>query len=392
MVPTSVGPTPQKDGRVLGLFDLLTGTPSRSAGGDGGTVSIFETSSRALGTPSRKTGRHSDLPDDDKLTRTPVSSSKRSFLDGFMTPLHKRDGNAVKTPKSGSVSKLQFATPAFLRRTHAVALPAVDENGVWEVEPIRLPRKPIRRGLSAVVADLRRLEEDAMDEELEAMREMEMEMEPAGVTKESRVAEGGAAPEKVTTEAGESYPIVSRDNSAPEVVIEESQPRLLGAFDDEGLYDSPDEDQRDRGGQPLRTFKKRGQKRTTRKVNIKPTRMKRPAEPEENPIESDGDEPHGGDGDGDIVPETQLELATPSSDLVDLGSDFDGSDGSDDDDDLGSAKRSKAATTTAKGKESGIKKVVRKVKAAAHANFRRLKLRNHGSKGGPGYNSRFRRR
>ncbi len=390
-MPTSIGPTPQKDGRVLGLFDLLAGTPSRSTGGDGGTVSIFEISSSGLGTPSRKTGRHSDLPDDDKLARTPVSSSKRSFLDGFMTPLHKRDGNAVKTPKSGSVSKLQFATPAFLRRSHAIALPAVDENGVWEVEPIRLPRKPMVRGLSAVVADLRRLEEDAMDEELEAMREMEMEA--TGATKEQRVAEGATTPGKGTTEVGESHSMDNPNNSAPEVVIEESQPRLLGAFDDEGLYDSPEEDQRDRDGQPLRIFKKRGQKRTTRKVNIKPTRTKRPAEPE-NPTELDGDEPHGGDGDGDIVPETQLELGdAPSSDLVDvdLGSDFDGSGGSDDED-FSSARHSKAATTTARGKESGIKKAVRKVKAAAHANFRRLKLRNHGSKGGPGYNSRFRRR
>ncbi len=48
---------------------------------------------------------------------------KLSLLDGFLTPLHKRDGNAAKTPASGSVSKLQFATPAFLRRSQTAPLP-----------------------------------------------------------------------------------------------------------------------------------------------------------------------------------------------------------------------------------------------------------------------------
>ena len=34
----------------------------------------------------------------------------------------------------------------------------------------------------------------------------------------------------------------------------------------------------------------------------------------------------------------------------------------------------------------------KKVNELAHANFKRLKLKNHGAKGGPGFGSRFRRR
>ena len=39
-----------------------------------------------------------------------------------------------------------------------------------------------------------------------------------------------------------------------------------------------------------------------------------------------------------------------------------------------------------------MKKAARKVNELAHANFQKLKLKNNGAKGGPGYNSRFRRR
>jgi len=39
-----------------------------------------------------------------------------------------------------------------------------------------------------------------------------------------------------------------------------------------------------------------------------------------------------------------------------------------------------------------IKTAARKVNALAHANFKRLKLRNSGAKGGPAHNSRFSRK
>jgi DNA replication regulator SLD2 len=42
--------------------------------------------------------------------------------------------------------------------------------------------------------------------------------------------------------------------------------------------------------------------------------------------------------------------------------------------------------------EGRVKTAARKVGAMAHANFKRLKLRNSGSKGGVAHNSRFRRK
>jgi hypothetical protein len=47
---------------------------------------------------------------------------------------------------------------------------------------------------------------------------------------------------------------------------------------------------------------------------------------------------------------------------------------------------------SARKPEGTVKKAVRKVNELAHANFQRLKLKNNGAKGGPGFNSRFRRR
>jgi DNA replication regulator SLD2 len=52
----------------------------------------------------------------------------------------------------------------------------------------------------------------------------------------------------------------------------------------------------------------------------------------------------------------------------------------------------KKASEEADKKEGTIRKVAKKVSAMAHQNFKRLKLRNRGAKGGPGQGSRFRRR
>lgn len=165
----------------------------------------------------------------------------------------------------------------------------------------------------------------------------------------------------------------------------------LGGFDDEAMYDSPvEEEPLDQNGQPLRVFKKKGQKRTTRKSNMKPVFVKRrTAAPLEN-----GDQNRGDSDEEDVVAETQVvrdgakEDDGVPSDLDDfVPSDVDEEDGND-----GKPAPPLKKTKKAEKQEGPIKKAARKVNELAHANFRRLKLRNYGAKGGPGYNSRFRRR
>ncbi|KAI1851265.1 hypothetical protein JX266_003340 [Neoarthrinium moseri] len=368
VVPTSIGPTPQRDGRVLGLFDLLEendeNTPSRARYGDT-TVS----DPQVHATPTKRSFAEMDPESAVKLGRTPQSASKRAMLDTFMTPLKKRDPNVQGARTPSTTSKLQFSTPAFLRRA---PLPPVDEDGKYvSPRPLRLPRKPLVRGLSSVVASLRKMEEEKLDDDLEALREMENDAEPS------------EAPKVVQPKAMED--VLIPDNQAPQ---------LLGGFDDEGRFDSDPEEQRGRDGQPLRVFKKKGQKRTTRKVNMRPTRARRPQQSLED-MPSDIEEET-----SDTVPETQYDSTKiGDSDPVDLGSgsDFSGSDGEGEEEKpkkktKTAKKTEKAVKVTKDEKENPIKKAAKKVNAMAHANFKRLKLRNNGAKGGPGFGSRFRRR
>ncbi|KAK8088427.1 DNA replication regulator SLD2 [Apiospora hydei] len=366
--PTSIGPTPHRDGRVLGLFDLLEEkddkTPSKSRLGDVAPPDLTTTQA----TPSKRKLGDTDLSRDTKASDTPISTSKRAI---FMTPLKDRDGNqGANTPST--VNKLLFSTPSFLRRA---PMPAMDKNTEYKSpEPVRLPRKPLGRGLSSVVADLRKMEEEKLDEELEALHDMENEGAPTTTTKSSKPKDDILVPD---SQAGQ----------------------LLGGFDDEGLYDSDHENQVGKDGLPLPIYKKKGQKRTTRKVNMRPTRSKRPGQ-------TSGDALRDADDDNRVVPEIQYDSAKPaaSDDPLDdaSGSEYDepGSDKENGERPVKKAKKiTKAKKTTEEDngkdvekKEGAIKKAARKVNELAHANFKRLKLRNNGAKGGPAFGSRFRRR
>ncbi|SPO04451.1 related to DNA replication regulator SLD2 [Cephalotrichum gorgonifer] len=353
--PTSIGPTPHRDGKVLGLFAFLDEnphvTPSKTTSAtDGFTV---ETPSRA---------EQEDL-DSFRLGRTPSSVSKRRYFDNMVTPLKPTDGNAQVLRTPTSVSKLQFGTPSFLRRR---TLPAVDEMPEYKSpeQLRRTSRRPFARGLSAIVANLRKVEETQFDDDEEAMREMETGGAPSAPS----------APPALPA----ALPLVPDSQLAPASLPPTG---LLGGFDDEAAFDGPIEEDLDRG-QPMRLFKKKGQKRTTRRVNMKPTFISRPAA-EADP-EDFGDGP---DGEDDVVPETQV-VDGPDGD-------FDG-DYDDGGEAGGAAPVSKGQKRKSpdedKGEGGRVRKVAKKVNELAHANFRRLKIRGAGAKGGGGFGSRFRKR
>ena len=378
---TAIGPTPQKDGQVLGLFDLLRDdsvtpkkTPRKSGGIPGTQISINAT--------PRKSG---GLASASKHSRTPASAGKQFMLDKFATPSKSRlqvGSQGGNTPSS--VSKLHFATPSFLRRDRNRPLPVVDENNAnLELSPqmVRQPRKPLVRGLSSILAGLRKMEEDAADEDLEALHEMEeMESEMAGENK--------YAPKPVVKQA--LKPSVLKSDES--ILFKDSQQELLGGFDDEAMFDSDPEEIKNptlgRDGQPLKVYKKKGQKRTTRRVNMKPNRSK----PQTKPIgriQEDSEDELGQED--EIVPETQIIEAPEFDDARNYESgsqsEYTASEG-------GTRYRrpdqsKKAKRITRDGK---IRMATRKVTAIASQNFKRLKLRNSGAKGGPAHNSKFRRK
>jgi hypothetical protein len=231
--PNVIGPTPQRDGIVLGLFDMLpAGTPSKRR------AVLADVELNVLQTPSRKTqdaASETSLESRGRGERTPLSVGKRFMLNQFVTP-KKRELEEEGTPSS---TFRGLATPAFLRRGNVLG--AINETDETTPRPAPWKRRGLGRSLSAMIQAMKKDEDDKLDEEADIMREMEME------------------------EAGISMPAKPR---VPEIQIEDSQaPMPLGP--DRGLETEEDEDEEPElgpDGQPRRVWKKKGLKRQTRRV------------------------------------------------------------------------------------------------------------------------------
>ncbi|KAG9190298.1 hypothetical protein G6011_08386 [Alternaria panax] len=347
--PTVIGPTPQRDGIVLGLFDMLSsGTPSkpRTVLGDVG-LNVPQTPSRRLQDAASETSLESRA----RGERTPLSSGKRFLLNQFVTP-KKRRLDEEGTPSSTTRG---LATPAFLRRDNVLG--AIDE----EEEPISRPAPWMRRGLgrslSSMIQAMRKDEDDKLDEEADIMRELEME------------------------EQGTTVPWKPR---APQTLIEDSQAAMpLGP--DRGLEsdeDSGGEAALGPDGKPRRIWKKKGLKRQTRRVIMRPNIVK----PKPTPARQANDEP---EGEQASVPETQVRAGPEDA----FGSDLDG-----DSDYASDVSHTPRRTVPAKKpeqakekpvKEGVLKTAARKIKATANANYRRLNIKG---KAGTGAKGKFGRR
>ncbi|KAK3113709.1 hypothetical protein LTR53_008745 [Teratosphaeriaceae sp. CCFEE 6253] len=325
----ALGPTPQKDGQVLGIFDMATSaTPSKSGDGSKAIAAII------TDTPSKPTAPPSTSKR--ALSATPQSSSKRRLLDAFAgTPVKRQRLDDAQTP---STAKHYFATPTFLRRSFPLA--PVDED------PAPMPRKRgLVRSLSSIIQGLRKHEDKRMDDDWDIMNEMEA---------------GGDD---------------DQQTEAPRVLVEDSQAAEMPLGPDQGIAGSEDEDGNPTellgaDGKPRKAWKKRGLKRQTKRSNMKPV-LHKPKKADELEVVEEATE---GDQE-EAVAETQV--VEPEGD-----------------EDERTAKRRKAlaggdVVSTDMSNDKGPKKV----KAAAHANFRRLNIKNKNSKAnGKGGGKRFGRR
>ncbi|KAH7409954.1 DNA replication regulator SLD2 [Phaeosphaeria sp. MPI-PUGE-AT-0046c] len=346
--PSVIGPTPQRDGIVLGLFDLLpAGTPSKRR------AVLGDVELNVLQTPSRKAQQatsEASLESRARGERTPLSAGKQRMFNQFLTP-QKRKVDEEGTPSS---TMRGLATPAFLRRGNALG--AVDEEEEATPRPVPWKRRGLGRSLSAMIQAMKKDEDDKLDEEADIMREMEME------------------------EAGISIP---RKPKVPQIQVEDSQaPMPLGP--DRGLESEDEEEQPELGpdGKPRRVWKKKGLKRQTRRVNMRPNFTK----PKPQPTLQIQDDPEDQQGN---VADTQV--AGNAADVVNSEDDF-----SDFTSDVShtpkrrKAPKKKSETTTEQPKEGTVKTAARKIKASAHANYRRLKIKSKGGNGGG--NGKFGRR
>ena len=351
IIRTVIGPTPQKNGQVLGLFDMLspsstrTATPSKSIAAVSGPV----INSNTMQTPSkRRSSNH--VSTIGHLEATPSGSSKRRCIGSTQTPSVQRQRALTNlTPSSNRLNMPEQIdpdqTPAFLKR---VSDPSIFTNLTTELgtdiayppPSLRLRRKPVGRSLSQLVRSLREQEDQRLDDELALMREIE------------------------TGETTDRTKAVTQDNQPGDLP--------LGA---DGEHELTEQELSNKENESKTLWRKKGQKRTTRRANIGVNKAKWKPETEwQCGHESDGDSQ-------DRVVETQSTDQDPNYK------------------EQGESKPQHESTeqvatkdVSAANKQTARSKKPRKINpnAVAHANFRSLKIKNKNSKGRKG--GRFGRR
>lgn len=314
---TAIGPTPQRNGKILGLFDMLSASGGSTATPSAKRVTALDHA--VVQTPSRrKMGQKLDgipesadnegnVGDDDEyehtiaMGRTPASSSKRLYLERlFATPTTLRFATMMEDEENNQPQRILYqkaeeaqtddkdalasGTPSFLRRSNSGRYMSSNDNDPANpLSPIGV-RKHQRyngKGLSALVQGLRDMENERMEDDWDVLNEIEAE--------------------QTNGTAGEN------------VQVGDSQvPQLNAASADSN------------GG---RVWKKKGQKRTTRLIKMKPvmqvknkpprtTTAKPSKSAEQNKNEDDDDEesedelqtstnPKSPDGNEESLPQTR---------------------------------------------------------------------------------------
>jgi hypothetical protein len=202
----TVGPTPQKCGRVMGLFESFCDVDSPPA----------------------------------KVPASDVTATA-----GFSTPRKRKAGEI--SAEGGSPAKDEFTTPSFLRRDSFRFA-----SSFLESPPALLPMKPIG-GLSIRGAEIRKMEEEALREQEEALRrEEEAFCEDEEAMRELENAEGG----------GPTLPRPPPPKKKPRGSIDLGVVALPpGAFVEEGRVDENKDKDNDKP-----KWKKRGLKRQTKRT------------------------------------------------------------------------------------------------------------------------------
>ncbi|KAJ8110266.1 hypothetical protein OPT61_g6841 [Boeremia exigua] len=331
--PAFIGPTPQRDGIVLGLFDNLSAeTPSKRR------IIFGEIEPNVFQTPTKKdTEAASEASPASRIRgeRTPLSITKRNLFNQFVTPKKRRldeEGTLSSTLKG-------LATPAFLRRDNT--LDRIEEADETTARPAPWKKRGMVRSLSAMIQNMRKDEDDRLDEEADIMRELELE------------EEGLSAPAK----SGRSH-----------VQVMDSQVEMpLGP--DRGLEsEQEEEDDEEVGpdGKPRRVWKKKGLKRQTRRTNLRPNAAK------PKPVA----EPHYNDEDSETEPASVPETQAKEGMVPALSDESESEYASD----VSHSARKRKVTTKnaarpAEKKEGMVEKVKRKISSTAHANYQRLKIK-----------------
>ncbi|EED15335.1 conserved hypothetical protein [Talaromyces stipitatus ATCC 10500] len=260
---TAIGPTPQRNGKILGLFDMLSASGGSTATPSANRIATLD---HAIAqTPSRRkpAPKLDDIPesaDNEKeedeyelknlMGRTPASSSKKMYLERlfatpttlrFATMMEEEDNQPQRIlyqkAETGTQTDVKHPlgseTPSFLRRWNSgrYVSSSNDNDPANPFSPVGVRKFQRYNGkrLTALVQGLRDMENERMEDDWDILNEIEAERNgPAlGI-------------------AGEGENVQVGDSQMPQV-------------------DAGDENLN--GG---KVWKKKGQKRTTRLVKMKP--------------------------------------------------------------------------------------------------------------------------
>ena len=396
-VRTSIGPTPQRNGYALGLFDLLTPsklasaqkpthqiTPGRARAPDpeatpckrprttprAGSMNLLgepdagnaytpikglATPTKARVTPAKAIAtpvKNSATPA--RHSRTPPSTGRRHFLDAFLqTPTARRLGLGERGylgPRNSAVSNddvNDVSTPSSQKRGTAAArfgLAKVAEE-VEEKENQGNPSEDAEVSLSPVKVRLPPKPIGRLLSELvRGLRNMEEERmdEELDLLREMEADENGETPEPQDTRAVDGESLNNEEQGV------------------DGEKTGEVRNEAGEGSKATRVWKKKGQRRTTRNVRIQPSTAKWKPEPEwKGGVESDSEEQN-----------EASETKQSDAEFEDLSEKQEG------------AERSKSQNHDKKGKGDKGKpgRPPRTISATANPNFRALKLKNKNSR------------
>ena len=360
---TSIGPTPQKNGTVLGLFDSISPVPHDKTPPEP-CHSLLAMKDNVQVTPSKRQvlqyEEHLVALSGKNYHGSPLGVTKQAYPNTYLTPSADRilkihdlpdSSRAIPNPRSDD-------TPSFLRRENQRVLFGKENTGTeqddsWSpVARRRTSNTYASKGLSALLKGIRDMEEDKLDEELDLLKELEGDNNPLGKTKQST---------KVLIQASQW----------PEMPL--GPDCSFSSKDDEILLDGGEM----RTTEAMKVWKKKGQKRTTRKVVMKPNTYKWKPDPVWKVECGDGED--GGEGEEKeevlVVRDTQhIEKRALQGKKLEENPRTQKAKGLID----GSIKRVESSKS---GRSDKVKK---KVSATSHANFRALKIRNKQSKANRG--------
>ncbi|KAK6543202.1 DNA replication regulator sld2 [Orbilia ellipsospora] len=351
-----VSPTPQKNGRVLGLFDKLPGStptpPKRTRDADDKALLAKLSDSAKKNTTSSQPILEDSDEEDGYTPLDPTTPSRKRRYE-FQTPLAKKS-----RPNSNDPDPL--ATPAIFRQ-HSYSLELKETGSPISPDIQRfLPNRGMigkMKPLSTLVKELREMQDKEEDPGADVLRELEQ------------------------SELNLQQTDVGDNNSPNELTLEKTEglATVVSAGDADGLA--------------VRTttkpsiYKKKGQKRQTRRVKIRPVRSATAKSMRDDLSDLETDESDKG---GNEAPQTPLEVisdgqaASPDNDS-DGGKCSNTSDISEDELSKMTSKNSKAATKPRQMKNNGRTsspgaKKIAMVKADKHQNFTRMKMHHKGKR------------